>query len=243
MRVELGPQRGDQGAVLRVDRADAVEALVVAGNLLEPLARDVAPARDVLEERHHVVHALGPAERDDEERVEERGRVTALEAVGRGLSVVGIAAILAPSVATPCVKLAAQTDTGRAEMSDEVYDKGLEIRRDVLGAEYVERAMQNADEFSADFQRFVTEYCWGACWGRDALPRTTRSLLVLAILATAGRLGRIRAPLPRRAPERLHARGAAGRALPRRRLRRGLPARCLGFRIGTPGARRRAAPS
>jgi 4-carboxymuconolactone decarboxylase len=72
-------------------------------------------------------------------------------------------------------------------MSQDVYDRGLEIRRDVLGAEYVDRAMQSVDEFSADFQRFVTEYCWGACWGRDALPRPTRSLLVLAILATAGR--------------------------------------------------------
>ena len=52
-----------------VDRADAAEALVVVRHLLEPLARDVAAARHVLEERHHVVHALGPAERDDEQRV------------------------------------------------------------------------------------------------------------------------------------------------------------------------------
>jgi 4-carboxymuconolactone decarboxylase len=72
-------------------------------------------------------------------------------------------------------------------MSTEVYETGLGIRREVLGDEYVDRAMRNADEFSADFQRFVTEYCWGGCWGRDALPRTTRSLLVLAILATSGR--------------------------------------------------------
>lgn len=72
-------------------------------------------------------------------------------------------------------------------MSQDVYEKGLGIRREVLGADYVERAMENTDEFGADFQRFVTEYCWGGCWGRDALPRPTRSLLVLAILATSGR--------------------------------------------------------
>jgi 4-carboxymuconolactone decarboxylase len=72
-------------------------------------------------------------------------------------------------------------------VGEEVYEKGLGIRREVLGNEYVDRAMQNADAFSADFQRFVTEYCWGDCWGRDALPRTTRSLIVLAILATSGR--------------------------------------------------------
>ena len=66
---ELGLERRDQLAVLAVDRADAAEELVVVRDLLEPLARDVAAAGDVLEERHHVVHPLGPAERDDEQRV------------------------------------------------------------------------------------------------------------------------------------------------------------------------------
>lgn len=72
-------------------------------------------------------------------------------------------------------------------MSDDVYELGLGIRREVLGDEYVRAASENADDFTRDFQRFVSEYCWGACWGRDTLPRTTRSLLVLSILATAGR--------------------------------------------------------
>ena len=71
---ELGLERGDQLAVLAVDRADAAEELVVVRHLLEPLARDVAPARDVLEERDDVVRPFGPAERDDEQRVEERVR-------------------------------------------------------------------------------------------------------------------------------------------------------------------------
>ena len=72
-------------------------------------------------------------------------------------------------------------------MSEELYERGMGIRREVLGGEYVDRATAGADEFTRDFQRYVTEYCWGGCWGRDALPRPTRSLLVLAILATSGR--------------------------------------------------------
>ena len=70
MRVELDAQRCDQRAVLRVDRADAVELRVVLRDLLEPLARDVAAARHVLEERDHVVDPLRPAERDDDDGVE-----------------------------------------------------------------------------------------------------------------------------------------------------------------------------
>jgi 4-carboxymuconolactone decarboxylase len=72
-------------------------------------------------------------------------------------------------------------------MSDETLQKGLEIREAVLGTEYVQRAMQSADDFGRDFQRFVSEYCWGECWGRDALERPTRSLIVLSILAALGR--------------------------------------------------------
>ena len=72
--VELRPERGDQRPVLRVDRAHAAEERVVLGDLLEPLARHVPAARHVLEEGHDVVHPLRPAERDDEDRVEERVR-------------------------------------------------------------------------------------------------------------------------------------------------------------------------
>ena len=59
-------------ADLAVDRADTAEVIVVLGDLLEPLAGDVAAPGDVLEERHHVVQALGPAEADDQDRVEVR---------------------------------------------------------------------------------------------------------------------------------------------------------------------------
>jgi 4-carboxymuconolactone decarboxylase len=70
---------------------------------------------------------------------------------------------------------------------NETFDRGLAIRKEVLGPEYVQRSLDRADDFNRDFQEFVTEYCWGACWGRDALPRTTRSLVTLAILAGLGR--------------------------------------------------------
>ena len=83
-------------------------------------------------------------------------------------------------------------------MSEEDFTRGLNIRREVVGAEYVERAISNADDFDRDFQRLVTEYCWGASWGRDALTRRDRSLLNLAILGG----------LNRGTEFRLHLRGA-----------------------------------
>ena len=82
VRVELGSEGRDQRPVLRVDRADAAEVLVVLRDLLEPLARHVAAARDVLEERNHVVRSFGPAERDDEDRVEARVRELRVGSVG-----------------------------------------------------------------------------------------------------------------------------------------------------------------
>jgi 4-carboxymuconolactone decarboxylase len=72
-------------------------------------------------------------------------------------------------------------------MNQETLDRGLEIRREVLGDDYVNNAMSKADDFNRDFQRFVSEYCWGECWGRDGLENPQRSLLVLAIVASLGR--------------------------------------------------------
>jgi 4-carboxymuconolactone decarboxylase len=75
-------------------------------------------------------------------------------------------------------------------MSDETYETGLRIRREVLGDAYVDRALQAAehDGFSGDVQRLVTEFCWGASWGREgALSRRDRSLLNLAMLGCLGR--------------------------------------------------------
>jgi len=72
-------------------------------------------------------------------------------------------------------------------MTNEVFEAGLRMRREVVGAEYVDRAFEQADDFSIDFQNLVTEYCWGAAWGRDGLSKRDRSLLVLVMLGTLGR--------------------------------------------------------
>lgn len=72
-------------------------------------------------------------------------------------------------------------------MSREVFDRGLAIRKEVLGAEYVEKSLGAADDFNRDFQNLVTEYCWGAGWGRTALSRRDKSLLNLVMLGTLGR--------------------------------------------------------
>jgi 4-carboxymuconolactone decarboxylase len=72
-------------------------------------------------------------------------------------------------------------------VSDELFEVGLGIRREVLGEDYVDRALAGADDFSRDFQRLVTEYCWGAGWGRTALSRRDRSLLNLVMLGALNR--------------------------------------------------------
>lgn len=72
-------------------------------------------------------------------------------------------------------------------MNDELFERGLEIRKSVLGSEYVEKSLKNADDFTMPLQRLVTEYCWGACWGREELPKKIRSMLNLAMLACLGR--------------------------------------------------------
>lgn len=72
-------------------------------------------------------------------------------------------------------------------MSKEVFNRGLEIRKKVLGAEFVESSFKSADAFNMPMQELVTEYCWGAVWGRENLPHKTRSMLNLAMIATLNR--------------------------------------------------------
>ncbi|HEX6999801.1 MAG TPA: carboxymuconolactone decarboxylase family protein [Gammaproteobacteria bacterium] len=72
-------------------------------------------------------------------------------------------------------------------MNDDVYERGLAIRKSVLGGEYVERSISSADDFTMPLQRIVTEYCWGAIWGREELPRKVRSLINIALLSTLNR--------------------------------------------------------
>ncbi len=72
-------------------------------------------------------------------------------------------------------------------MTRELFDAGLKVRREVLGAEYVDAAISQADDFSRPLQELVTEYCWGAVWSRPGLSRKTRSLINLAMLTALNR--------------------------------------------------------
>ena len=72
-------------------------------------------------------------------------------------------------------------------MNKELHDKGLAVRKEVLGAEYVEKSLGAADDFNRPFQELVTEYCWGAVWTRDGLTRQSRSILNLGMLSALGR--------------------------------------------------------
>lgn len=73
-------------------------------------------------------------------------------------------------------------------MSSELFEQGLEKRRATMGTEFVERAFAGGeDAFGADFQRFMTEYAWGAVWGREGLTDRERHLITLGILAALGR--------------------------------------------------------
>jgi 4-carboxymuconolactone decarboxylase len=83
-------------------------------------------------------------------------------------------------------------------MNQELFDQGLQTRREVLGAEYVDAAIRNADDFNRPMQELVTQYCWGDVWNRPGLDRRTRSLLNLAMLTALNRPHEIK----------LHVRGA-----------------------------------
>jgi 4-carboxymuconolactone decarboxylase len=72
-------------------------------------------------------------------------------------------------------------------MSKEVFERGLSIRKDTLGKEFVENSFAKADDFNMPMQELVTEYCWGAVWGREGLPRKTRSMLNLAMISALNR--------------------------------------------------------
>lgn len=115
-------------------------------------------------------------------------------------------------------------------MDRETYQRGLQIRSEVLGAEYVERALANADDFIGPLQDLVTEYCWGAVWGREELPRKTRSMLNLAMIAVLNRPNELR----------MHVKAALTNGVTREEIREiflqvaiygGVPAAVDSFRI------------
>ncbi|MGE3774002.1 MAG: carboxymuconolactone decarboxylase family protein [Gammaproteobacteria bacterium] len=115
-------------------------------------------------------------------------------------------------------------------MNDDLFDTGLAIRKAVLGAEFVDKALAGADDFTMPLQRLVTEYCWGAVWGREELPRKTRSMLNLAMLALLNRPNELKA----------HVRGALANGVSKTEIREvllqvaiygGVPAAVDSFRI------------
>ncbi|HZY18094.1 MAG TPA: 4-carboxymuconolactone decarboxylase [Ramlibacter sp.] len=83
-------------------------------------------------------------------------------------------------------------------MDKDLFDKGLATRREVLGAEYVDNAIRNADDFNREMQELVTQYCWHEIWNRPGLERRTRSLLNLAMITALNRPHELK----------LHVRGA-----------------------------------
>jgi 4-carboxymuconolactone decarboxylase len=72
-------------------------------------------------------------------------------------------------------------------MNQELFDRGLEIRRAVLGAAHVDRSLKNATDFTRPMQELTTEYCWGHIWSRPGLTRKERSLINLAMLTALNR--------------------------------------------------------
>lgn len=116
-------------------------------------------------------------------------------------------------------------------MDKERFEKGLHMRKQVLGAEYVEKSMKGADNFNREFQELVTEYCWGLCWGSDVLSKKERSILNLGMLAALGRMHEFE----------LHFKGAVRNGLTADQLKEvltqiavycGIPAGVESFRIG-----------
>ncbi|AXS39568.1 carboxymuconolactone decarboxylase family protein [Breoghania sp. L-A4] len=73
-------------------------------------------------------------------------------------------------------------------MDKDLFEKGLEMRRATLGAEYVDANLAKADDFTRPFQEAMTQWCWGFGWGDDAIPPKTRSLMNLAMLGALGRM-------------------------------------------------------
>ena len=115
-------------------------------------------------------------------------------------------------------------------MDQKTFDKGLEVRQSVLGKEYVENSLRSADDFNRPFQELVTEYCWGAVWGREELPRKIRSMLNLAMIGILNRPHELR----------LHIRGALRNGVTKEEIREvfmqlaiyaGVPAAVDSFRI------------
>jgi 4-carboxymuconolactone decarboxylase len=89
------------------------------------------------------------------------------------------------------------TNTSKDTLGD-LFNRGLALRRDVLGASYVDNSVKTANDFMMAFQHITTEWCWGYAWSRPGLDRKTRSMLNLAMLMALNRTPEVK----------LHVRGA-----------------------------------
>jgi 4-carboxymuconolactone decarboxylase len=94
-------------------------------------------------------------------------------------------------------------------MSDDAQERGMRIRREVLGDEHVNRAVEGTTEHTADFQDFITRYAWGEIWARPGLDRRTRSCITLTALVALGRFDELA----------LHIRGARRNGLSTKEIR------------------------
>ena len=72
-------------------------------------------------------------------------------------------------------------------MSSEMFEKGIQKRRKVLGDEYVDKALASADEFGSDLQKLITEYAWGEVWNKESITDKERSLINLGMIAALNR--------------------------------------------------------
>jgi 4-carboxymuconolactone decarboxylase len=115
-------------------------------------------------------------------------------------------------------------------MNRENFEKGLKTRKEVLGAEYVENSIKNADDFNMPMQELVTEYCWNEIWNRPGLEKRTRSFLNLAMIAALNRPHELK----------LHVRGAINNGLTKAEIQEvflqvaiycGVPAAIDSFRV------------
>lgn len=94
------------------------------------------------------------------------------------------------------------------ETHEATFDAGLAVRREVLGNDYVDRALGNVNGFNGALQELVTEYCWGTVWTRDVLERRERSLVNLALMTALNRPNELA----------LHVRGALRNGLSREQI-------------------------
>ena len=111
-----------------------------------------------------------------------------------------------------------------AAADTDLHERGLAVRREVLGREYVDAALERATDFSRPLQDLVTDYCWGAVWARPGLSRRDRSLLNLGMLTALGKTHELK----------LHVRGALNNGLTREEISEALLQ--AGIYAGVPAA-------